>query len=130
MKSRIIKISCLAMLLATPALADTPASLFFTPKEVEKIAALPTGNAPHEDLSPDIHLGAVLYYGPDDWSVWLQGTRWTPGTEHPGLRIIGVSPNRVEMLWTPAAGAPERPVTLRPYQTYQTATGMVVEGLR
>jgi len=31
-------------------------------------------------VAEDIHLGAVLYYGPERWTLWLQGKRWTPAT--------------------------------------------------
>ncbi len=108
--------------------AETPTpSLFFTAEETRKIEALAHKEASTPGAS-DIHLGAIMYYAPNDWAVWLQGERWTPTTEHTDLHILGVEPNQVRMELSGVQFSVPQDITLRPYQTYQTATGKIVEG--
>ena len=119
------------LLFAFPASAETvPAlpssSLFFTVDETAAIDAL----ARKAGASSDIHLGAVLYYGPDDWTVWLQNERWTPATSHNDLRIVKVAPGAVDLIWTPATDPAPHAISLQPYQTFRTGTGIIVEGER
>lgn len=113
------------------AATDVPAnSLFFTPDETKQIEALAAkqlqnrAGAPH----PDIHLGAVMYYGPGNWTLWLQGERWTPATNRADLRVLDVEPGEVRLALTTVPDMPPREITLRPHQTYQIATGKIVEG--
>ncbi|MDR3423472.1 MAG: hypothetical protein P4M13_00120 [Alphaproteobacteria bacterium] len=113
-----------------PARADAPAlpqtSLFFTPQEsraAEILAqkAQPAGQG-------DIRLGAVMYYGPHDWTLWLQGEKWTPETSRPDLRVEEVSANEVRLSWRAEDGSGERDFTLKPNQSYQIATGKIIAG--
>ncbi len=111
---------------------DEPApvnpSLFFTSQEAAMVETLAAKN-PHPAASNgDVHLGAVMYYSPEDWVVWLQGERWTPETQHPDLHIIEVLPDRVRLGIALQPNLPLREVTLRPYQTYQLSSRRVVEG--
>jgi hypothetical protein len=96
-------------------------SLFFTPQEIAKIET--TSASP--DAPTDIHLGAVLYYGPSLWSIWLDGTKWTPDTRRADVQIIEVKPELVRLQ---LQNDPAQPIELKPYQTWQAASGMVVEG--
>jgi hypothetical protein len=128
----VIGIGCL---LSHAALAaDAPAmSLFFTPQETQAIEALlappPAPPPPADNGVGDLHLGAVLYYGPRDWVVWLQGERWTPQTNRGGLHVVDVTPaGHVRLSLAAASGSPPREITLKPYQTYQSESGAVVEG--
>ncbi|HUY69192.1 MAG TPA: hypothetical protein VMV79_07815 [Alphaproteobacteria bacterium] len=136
MKTLLCAIIVAAMLAepVPPALAAPPqgppaVSLFFTPAETAQIAALAASGGA-ETAAADLSLGAVIYYGPNDWSVWLQGACWTPVTAaRPDLRILGVAPDLVRLMWTPQSGPP-RTISLRAHQTYQIATGKIVEGSR
>jgi hypothetical protein len=128
----VIGIGCL---LSRAALAaDAPqASFFFTPQETQAIEALfapsPSHPPPADNGVGDLHLGAVLYYGPRDWVLWLQGARWTPDTRRDGLRVVDVTPaGHVRLSLAAAPDAPPREITLKPYQTYQSESGAVVEG--
>jgi len=96
------------------------ASLFYTAAEVKAIEGLRRKNPQAEDQSV-LHLGAVIYYGPDDWIVWLQGSRWTPETDRPDLHIADVQPNLVRVSWTATPGAAPLDITLHPHQTYRPA---------
>jgi hypothetical protein len=112
--------------LPVQAATDTPASsLFFTPDESKQIDALAARKAPAHS---DIHLGAVMYYGPGDWTLWLQGERWTPMTQHGDLRVLEVEPGEVRLALVTAPDMPPREITLHSNQTYEVATGKIVEG--
>ena len=114
-----------------PAFAATElpkGSLFFTPVETQQIEALASKNAQNNSFYPDIHLGAVMYYGPGEWTLWLQGERWTPGTERADLHILDVTPDEVRLAVITAPETTSQEITLRPHQTYQIATGRIIEG--
>jgi hypothetical protein len=113
---------------ACPACAQpVPISLFFTAqesREAEKLAAkvAPAGQG-------DISLGAILYYAPDDWAIWVQGERWTPQTARPDLQVLGVGADEVRLLWRgdgDKGQIAERIIILHPHQTYQIATGQIL----
>jgi hypothetical protein len=130
----------LALFFAVPALAtdEYVASVFFTPDEMAKIATPQVPKAP--DLVPltDIHLGAVFYYGPNDWTVWINGEKWTPQIRRPELSIIDLRPLQnsprqekgLELLVQLPRPSPTgaQVIALKPYQTWQAATGKIVEG--
>lgn len=120
------------VLLAVPARAAETGngSLFFTSDETRAIEeavrrAPPTraGNA-----AGVVHVGAILYYGPERWTVWLQGERWTPATRRDGLAILAVNAESVRLSVTPAPGTPPATVTLRPWQSWNFLTGKVTNG--
>lgn len=107
-----------------------PQSLFFTADESAAIARLVDNMKPEHQDASGIHLGAVMYYGPEDWTLWLQGTKWTPESSKPDLHIISVAPNEVHLSWLRSAKALPQDITLRPYQTFQISSGKIVEGQR
>ena len=118
----------LCLLLPAPALAASLASLFFSPAEMATIDGL-ARRAPAVAGDKNIRLGAVFYYGPHEWSLWLQGKMWTPQTDQPDLHVIEVQPNAVRFSLTlPDSAA--REFTLKPYQTYRPVTDDVTEGVR
>ncbi len=129
---RYIALYLLILFIAEPAFAtEMPVgSLFFTPSEIEKIET-PDGHKASVLPPPsDIHLGAVLYYAPDQWVVWLDGERWTPETRRDDLQITEVRPRQVQ-LRVRANGlgpAAAHDVVLKPYQTYRLASGQIQEG--
>jgi hypothetical protein len=99
-------------------------SLFFTPQEARDAELQAAKSAPVGE--GDISLGAVMYYGQDDWSLWLRGEHWTPETSHDDLRVISVTADEVHLSWREEAGGAEREITLRPHQTFQIATGKII----
>lgn len=128
-----IRVLAAFMMIAMPAMAaDLPSSLFFTPDEAGHIQALADQRAREDALASgnDIHLGAVMYYGPDNWTLWLRGEAWTPVTQRADLRVLDVKPGEAKLLWTDTASAELREITLKPHQTYQALTGKIIEESR
>jgi len=110
---------------------EAQASLFFTSEERGRIEhafdrARPglLGQARHV-----VHCSSILYSGPQVWTVWLQGERWTPETERPGLHILEVTPDFVRLSVALATDDAPRAVTLRAHQSLNLLTGAIVEGV-
>jgi hypothetical protein len=99
------------------------ASLFLTPQELYEAEMLARKLPPAPE--GDIHLGAVLYYSPDDWTLWLQGEKWTPETVRGDLRVLEVTEDGVRLMWRDDKRQ-EHEITLKPNQSYQIATGKVI----
>lgn len=125
---RIILFAAPFLFFPTSVKADVPPSLFFTSEEVQIIQALAAKTSHPNSETGDIHLGAVFYYAPDDWVLWLQGQKWTPSTAKTDIRVTSVQPDEVRVSLSSASGAPAQDIVLKPYQTYQLSTGKVVEG--
>lgn len=116
----------LAVFLSFPGQAANKAripqsSLFFTSREAHDaemmaLRLVPSGKG-------DIRLGAVLYYGADDWVLWLQGEKWTPKTAHEDIQVLAVTEDHVRLLWRKNKDRKPVEVTLRPHQSYRLATG-------
>ena len=105
--------------------ADIPqSSLFFTPQESLDAERMAARSAPAGE--GDISLGAIMFYGADDWALWLQGEWWTPQTAHKNLRVLDVTADEVRLSWREDADSPEHEITLKPNQTYQIATGKII----
>lgn len=134
-------VSCMAI----AARAQTaPPSLFFSEDEVAtiqrlfkareteaKARAVVTTKAPEEPrpVPPDIYLGALLYSGPNDWAVWVNGVKRTTRQRANDIAVVSVSPDGAELVWLgDPRGGPKR-LQLRPYQTWVGATGEVLEGV-
>ncbi|MFA4993913.1 MAG: hypothetical protein WC521_01215 [Bdellovibrionales bacterium] len=100
------------------------ASLFFTSQEMREAGMLTRKIPPVRE--GEIHLGAVVYYGPDDWTLWLQGTKWTPETEQSDLRVLEVTANDVRLLWRGENGKEAQEILLKPNQSFEIATGKVI----
>ncbi len=115
---------------ATESEALPKTSLFFSEDETRQIEVLSAKIKPPKNDGSGIHLGAVIYYGPENWTLWLQGAKWTPATDRPDLHVVSVTPSNVQLSWQRNAKAPLQEITLHPYQTYHIMSGRVVEGLR
>ena len=119
-----------AVLLTAPASAKDAlpsASLFFTPQESREAAALAAKSSPTGQ--GDITLSAIMYYAPNDWTVWIQGERWTPQTSREDLHILDVRSDQVRLLWRgdgAKGAASEKEITLRANQTYQISSGKII----
>ncbi|MER2519278.1 MAG: hypothetical protein ABTQ34_01155 [Bdellovibrionales bacterium] len=121
--ARCLSACLLAALVLPPSPAAAQSSLFFTLEETQSIETLAQAETKKSEqgaspASGDISLDAILYYGPRNWKIWLQGEPWTPETSRPGLRVLKVSPNRVVL---EINLNPPTKIALRPYQTWSIA---------
>lgn len=99
-------------------------SLFFTPEETYQVDRLAQqSQAPGEG---DLNLGAVFFYAPNDWVLWLRGEKWTPQTRRDDIRIKEVSAGNVRLTWQAEDGSGPRDITLAPNETYQISSGQVI----
>jgi hypothetical protein len=117
-----------ASMAATP---EIPAAINHTEtkNEPETIQPQPIAEFTPQTAPPmdKIKLDAVIYYSPDDWTVWMQGKRWTPSSNDPRLHIISTAPDKVRLSITNAVGGATKEITLRPHQVYDPATGKIGE---
>jgi hypothetical protein len=74
-----------------------------------------------------LYLSTILYYGPNDWTIWVNGIAIGPKQEFQSFQITDIKPNYVE-LTVPLSALGMRPVKLSPNQTFIVASGTVVEG--
>lgn len=74
-----------------------------------------------------LHLSAIVYQGPNDWQIWLNGRRFDPGAGAGPIEIRGVQPDLVRLRWRGGTGRAAE-ITLRPNQTYIVGSGEIVEG--
>jgi hypothetical protein len=80
---------------------------------------------PIEDAT--LYLSTILYYGPEEWTFWLNGVAINPRQELKSIEVREITPNYVELL-VPLSAQGMRPVRLSPNQTFITKSGAVVEG--
>ncbi len=132
--------ACWASAAAAQQAAPRP-SLFFNPAETAaiegllvaheaRVSAAQSDRGPVErPVPPDVHMGALIYMGPNDWVVWLNGARRTAQNRGGELEIAAVTPERAEIVWRgDTRGGPLR-IRLRPYQTFVGTTGEILEGI-
>jgi hypothetical protein len=75
-----------------------------------------------------VYLSAILYLDDGRWTFWLNGERFTPGTTHPAFTVRRVTPDRVRVRWAPSGRSTRYTFTLAPRQSFNPATGRVVDG--
>lgn len=133
---------------AAPAPAPAPhvdlpftQSLFLSPIEIASIQSAmigkPTGaattaaSAAGQPIPPkrQIRVSGVFYRNADDWIVWMNGKKVTPKTLLPEIVEIHVdSESRVRMKWYDIGLNNILSITLRPHQTYDIVTGVLLPG--
>ena len=117
-------------------------SLLFSPVEVALIqramqgtvsgqqalsAAVPTQIPARRVIS----VAGVAYHGADDWVVWINGHKVSPGnfgdlTET--LIDISVDKEKVRLKWFDIGLNDVIAITMRPHQTYDIVTGVLLPG--
>jgi len=78
-----------------------------------------------EDAS--LYLSTILYFGPSDWTIWVNGVPITADQEFNSFQVTEIAPTHVQLL-VPLSAQGMRPVRLEPNQTFITKSGIVVEG--
>lgn len=75
-----------------------------------------------------LHLSALIYYGPQNWTLWFGDRQVRQGMEPPYLTNLRVTANYVDLSVTPRPGASPIPVRLRPNQTFLIGQLRIAEG--
>lgn len=115
------------------------ASLFFTPLELiaiqKALAGNVVGTAVLNNQNPvvipakrSIVLAGVVYKAPEKWIIWLNGQKVTPQSLLPEIMDIQVEQDRVHLKWFDIGINNVISLTLRPHQTYDIVTGVLLPG--
>lgn len=84
-------------------------------------------------IPPDrvISVGGVFYRTPGNWVVWMNGHKVTPKSLLPEIVDIVVrDSSKVNLQWYDAGLNKVIAITLRPHQTYDIPTGILLPGSR
>lgn len=100
--------------------AEIPNSLFLTAAEQQDRAA-PAAAKPGRTS-----LDALVYYGPDQWQIWINGQAYKPDSQNDAIAIVAVTAEAVTL----EQKLDTEPVrfTLAPHQSYDWAEKRVIEG--
>lgn len=119
MKSRagFYTVCCVSLLLTTHNLkaAQIPPSLFLTTKEQ---------HAPNQQDNTRTTLDALIYYSPTQWTIWLNGTAYTPDSPSSSIHIEQVSAETVTL--TQTLGTQSARFTLAPQQSYDWSSKQIL----
>lgn len=74
-----------------------------------------------------LYLSTILFYGPQEWTAWINGTPIGPQQDFQAFRVTNIGPDFVELV-VPLSAQGMRPVRLSPNQTFVARSGAVVEG--
>lgn len=133
---------------APPAVAAAPPldvtapftqSLLFSPAEIVALrraaegtvmgtAVLSADTAVEVPLRRVIALSGVYLRKPGDWVVWINGKKMTPKDMLPEVMNIQVKRDRVHLKWFDIGLNNVISITLRPHQTYDIVTGVLLPG--
>jgi hypothetical protein len=133
-------LSATAPVKLTPEELHTPftGSFFFTPLEMIAIQQALAGRVVKNStiqgengtvIPPHrvIRVSGVLYRSPSDWVVWMNNEKVTPGNLLPEIVDISVKPSsKVSLEWYDIGLNQVLSITLRPHQTYDITTGILL----
>jgi len=121
-------------------LETVPATLMMPLEEMiaveDAIAAGPLARLEAQDdledptrfrLRTPLYVSAIVWQGPGDWTVWINGRAFRPGDAIDLFEILDVGPQSV-LLAIPWGEGGTREVPLAPHQTFVPRLGGVVEG--
>ena len=114
-------------------------SLFFSPAErvalrsavvgkVTGTAALNAGSTINIPAKRVIMLSGVYYKSSTDWVVWINGQKMTPKSLLPEVMDVSVRDDKVSLKWFDIGLNDVISITLRPHQTYDIVTGVLLPG--
>ncbi len=111
---------------------EIPETLMFSIDELNEIQSRASSGAAGDRNvaaieSASLYLSTILYYGPKDWTAWVNGVPISPKEELGSFKITDIGPNFVELL-VPLSAQGMRPVRLSPNQSFVVKSGAVVEG--
>lgn len=113
---------------------NVPDTLMFTIDELNEIQSrIADGNVTEEVIRTEaieeanLFLSSILYFGPKDWTIWVNGVPIGPNHEVDSFEVFNIDASHVEMV-VPLSAAGMRPVRLEPNQTFISQTGVILEG--
>lgn len=114
-------------------------SFFFTPLEITAIqdalrgkvtantSAMLNRSTAGVPAVREIRVAGVLYRSPSNWIVWMNNHKVTPDDKLPEIIDIDVKrSSNVNLKWYDSASNKILMITLRPHQTYDIATGILL----
>jgi len=111
-----------------------PDTLMFTIDELQEIQSrIADGNVTEEAVRAEaieeanLFLSSILYFGPKDWTIWVNGVPIGPNHEVDSFEVFNIESTHVEMI-VPLSATGMRPVRLEPNQTFISQTGVILEG--
>ncbi len=81
-----------------------------------------------QDIKREIKLGGIVYAGPDNWIVWINGQRVTPKALPEEVKGIKVRKEYVELQWEDKKTNTVFPIRLRPNQRFNLDARMFLPG--
>ena len=74
-------------------------------------------------------LDAIMYLGPETWTIWINGEAFKPDRVPEDVRIVSVTPGSADIVWFADPGNPSdvREFRLLPGQAYIADTGTIIE---
>ena len=127
----ILRLICFLTLFCVCFQQASASSLFFTNEQTQQIDEKVL-NAPHKNaVQPKhlLHLSSIIFVGSNDWTIWLQGEKWTSSSRNPDIKIIHVSSEHVDLSVCLQGETMPRTFRLRPQQSLNLLTGALIEGL-
>lgn len=99
-----------------------------TTQEVTEPEFDPANPPPPIPLNRKIALGGILYRAEGDWIIWLNGQKLGPDNLLPEIQGITVASDKVYLEWFDIGINGIIRLTLRPHQTYDIVTGLLLPG--
>lgn len=112
---------------------QVPDTLMFTIDDFNDIKDRKAGGEVTEEARQQamsaeaLYLGSIMYYGPKDWTIWINGAPIGPNQDFQAFQVTEITPRYVELL-VPLSVQGMRPVRLEPNQTFITESGITIEG--
>lgn len=100
------------------------------PTEAELRAGLP-GMQDNYKPSPEereLRLGGIVYHSDNDWTIWFNNQRITPGAVPPDAIELRVGKEYIDIKWFDAYTNQIFPVRLRPHQRFHLDTRIFLPG--
>lgn len=114
-------------------------SLLFTPLEIVAIQKAKDGKTVGDGMLQSdkavyippvriISLAGVLLRKPGDWIIWINGSKVTPDHLLPEMVEVDVQKDNVHLKWYDIGMNKIISLSLRPHQTYDIVTGLLLPG--
>ena len=114
--------------------SGVPDTLMFSIDELNEIQSRIAGGDVTDEVlrteaieQANLFLSSILYFGPREWTIWINGTPVGPEQAVDSFEVVGINSTHVEMI-VPLSAAGMRPVRLEPNQTFISQTGVILEG--